>query len=101
MDITASGTKPSHRGPAEWFTGTVSQGPVIEAPATAGGRAARVSFEQRASTAWHTHPLGQTLQVLTGVGHIRTRDGSVREPRPADTVSVSAMHHQALQLLND
>ena len=58
-------------------------------------------FEQGARTAWHTHPLGQTLRVLTGVGHARTWDGPVRELRPGDTVSVSMTHYCALLLLND
>lgn len=86
MNIIASGTKPTRRGPAEWFTGTVWQDLVVEAPAPARIRAARVSFEPGARTTWHTHPLGQTLHVLTGVGRAQTWGGPVRELRPGDTV---------------
>ncbi len=86
MDITTVGTHATRRGPADWFTGTVWQDPVIEAPAPARVRSARVSFEPGARTAWHTHPLGQTLYVLTGVGRAQTSGGPVREIRPGDTV---------------
>ena len=86
MDITAAGIIPTRRGPAEWFTGTVWQDPVVETPAPARVRAARVSFELGARTAWHTHPLGQTLHVLTGVGRAQTWGGPVHEIRPGDTV---------------
>ncbi len=86
MDIIVSGTNPTRRGSAEWFTGTVWQDPVVEAPAPARVRAARVSFEPGARTAWHTHPLGQTLHVLTGVGRAQTWGDPVREIRPGDTV---------------
>jgi quercetin dioxygenase-like cupin family protein len=86
MDITASGSQPTRRGPSEWFTGTVWQDPVIEAPDPARVRAARVSFEPGARTAWHTHPLGQTLHVLAGAGRAQAWGGPVRELRPGDTV---------------
>lgn len=86
MEITVSGTKPTRRGAAEWFTGTVWQDPVIEAPDPARVRAARVSFEPGARTAWHTHPLGQTLHVLSGMGRAQTQGGPVREIRAGDTV---------------
>ncbi len=89
MDTTASGTKPIRRRPAEWFTGTDWQDPVVEAPAPARIRAARVSFEPGARTAWHTHPLGQTLRVLTGVGRAQTWGGPIRDIRPGDTVWIS------------
>ena len=86
MDIAVSGSQPTRRGPSEWFTGTVWQDPVIEAPAPARVRAARVSFEPGARTAWHTHPLGQTLHVLAGVGRVQAWGGPVRAIRSGDTV---------------
>ncbi len=86
MKITASAGTPTRRGNADWFTGTVWQDPVIDAPAPARVRAARVTFEPGARTAWHTHPLGQTLHVLQGVGRVQALGGPVREIRPGDTV---------------
>ena len=86
MNITASGSVPTRRGAADSFTGTVWQDPIIDAPAPARIRATRVSFEPRARTAWHTHPLGQTLHVLSGVGRVQAWGGPVREIRPGDTV---------------
>jgi quercetin dioxygenase-like cupin family protein len=86
MDITLSGSKPTRRGPADSFTGTVWQDPIIETPAPARLRANRVSFEPGARTAWHTHPLGQTLHVISGVGRVQALGGPVREIRAGDTV---------------
>ena len=86
MDIQANGSRATRRGPASSFTGTVWQDPVIEAPDPARVRAARVSFEPGARTAWHTHPLGQTLYVLSGVGRVQSWGGAVREIRAGDTV---------------
>lgn len=86
MDIHRSGARASRRAPANAFTGTVWQDPIVEAPAPARVRASRVSFEPGARTAWHTHPLGQTLHVLTGVGRVQTFGGPVREIHPGDTV---------------
>jgi quercetin dioxygenase-like cupin family protein len=86
MDITSADHTPTRRGPAAYFTGTVWQDPVIEAPAPAQLRATRVSFEPGARTAWHTHPLGQTLYVLSGIGRAQAEGGPVRELRPGDTV---------------
>jgi quercetin dioxygenase-like cupin family protein len=86
MDIYASGSKPTRRGPADSFTGTVWQDPIIEAPAPARIRSARVSFEPGARTAWHTHPLGQTLHVISGVGRVQAVGGPIREIRAGDTV---------------
>jgi quercetin dioxygenase-like cupin family protein len=110
MDIKPSGSVPSRRGPGDWFTGTVWQDPIIEAPEPARIRANRVSFEPAARTAWHTHPLGQTLYVLSGLGRVQTWDGPIREIRPGDVVWIppgekhwhgaspaSAMVHLALQ----
>ena len=86
MDIHRPDANPTRRAPADWFTGTVWQEAVVEAPDPARIRAARVSFEPGARTAWHTHPLGQTLLVLSGVGRVQTWGGPVREIRPGDTV---------------
>ena len=86
MDIAVSGSKPTRRGPADSFTGTVWQDPIIETPAPAHLRAGRVSFEPGARTAWHTHPLGQTLHVISGVGRVQASGGPVREIRAGDTV---------------
>ena len=79
-------TSPSRRMPADWFTGTVWQDPIIEAPAPARLRAALVTFEAGARTAWHTHPLGQTLYVVSGVGRAQSFGGPVREIRAGDTI---------------
>jgi quercetin dioxygenase-like cupin family protein len=86
MDINPADKNPTRRGPAEWFTGTVWQDPVVDAPAPARLRVNRVSFEPGARTAWHTHPLGQTLFVLSGVGRAQTWGGPVRTIRPGDTI---------------
>lgn len=87
MDIRRNGSQPSSKGPAEYFTGTVR----IDAPfqALAPGRAggAIVTFEPGARTAWHTHPLGQTLIVTSGLGWTQCEGGSVEEIRPGDIVS--------------
>ena len=86
MDIKPCGSVPTRRAPADAFTGTVWQDPIIEAAAPARIRAARVSFEPGARTAWHTHPLGQTLHVLTGRGRAQTWGGPIREIRAGDNV---------------
>ena len=86
MEIYACGSRPSRRGPATSFTGTVWQDPIIDAPAPARIRATRVSFEPRARTTWHTHPLGQTLHVVSGVGCVQDWGGPLREIRAGDTV---------------
>jgi len=86
MELRPAGSTPSRRMSADWFTGTVWQDPIIEAPAPARLRAALVTFEAGARTAWHTHPLGQTLYVVSGVGRAQTLGGPVREIRAGDTV---------------
>ncbi len=86
MKITAAGSVPTRRGAADYFTGTVWQDPIVDAPAPARIRAARVSFEPGAHTNWHTHPLGQTLHVIVGVGRYQSWGGAVREIRAGDTV---------------
>lgn len=114
MEIRPCGSVPSRRGPAEWFTGTVWQDPVIEAPEPARIRANVVSFDPGARTAWHTHPLGQTLYVLSGSGLAQVWGGEVREIRAGDVVwfppgekhwhgagPQTAMTHLALQEAQD
>ena len=86
MEIKVAGSAPSRRGPGEYFTGTVWQDPIIEAPEPARIRATTVSFEPSARTAWHTHPLGQTLYVVSGLGRVQTWGGPIREIRPGDVV---------------
>jgi quercetin dioxygenase-like cupin family protein len=86
MELHPGGSVPSRRMPADWFTGTVWQDPIIEAPAPARLRAARVTFEPGARTAWHTHPLGQTLHVVAGVGRAQSWGGPLLEIRAGDTI---------------
>ncbi len=86
MDITRAGTQPSAKGPANWFAGTVRIDTPFQRgdPARVGG--ATVTFEPGARTAWHTHPLGQTLIVTAGLGRAQREGGAVEELRPGDTV---------------
>jgi quercetin dioxygenase-like cupin family protein len=86
MEIKRSGSQPSAKGPADYFTGTVRiDAPFAgEDPARVGG--ATVTFEPGARTAWHTHPLGQTLIVTTGLGWVQREGGTVEEIRPGDIV---------------
>ena len=86
MDIQPCGSKPSRRGPADSFTGVVWQDPIIEAPAPARLRSGTVRFEPGARTHWHTHPLGQILSILSGIGRVQTWGGPVREVRAGDVV---------------
>jgi len=86
MDIHQAGSLPSIRPPKEYFTGTVWQDPIIATPAPARIVSARVAFEPGARTAWHTHPLGQTLHVISGVGLVQAKGGPIREIRAGDTV---------------
>ena len=86
MEILQAGSRATRRGPAESFTGLVWQDPVFEAPAPAQLRATRVGFAPGARTAWHTHPRGQTLYVLSGIGRVQSWGGPVRVIRPGDTV---------------
>ncbi|WP_299402837.1 cupin domain-containing protein [uncultured Roseobacter sp.] len=86
MDVTRAGSKPSETGPADYFTGAVRMDPVISAPEPARLRAVMVTFEPGARTAWHTHPLGQTLIVTTGVGRAQTEGQPVQTIRPGDVV---------------
>jgi quercetin dioxygenase-like cupin family protein len=86
MEIKRNGSQPSIPGPTEWFTGTVRIDPLFNAkePARTGG--ASVTFEPAARTAWHTHPLGQTLIVTAGFGRVQRWDGPIEEIRPGDVV---------------
>jgi quercetin dioxygenase-like cupin family protein len=86
MDIKRSGSRPSGKGPAEYFTGTVRIDPLFEAPKPARVRGASVTFEPGARTAWHTHPLGQTLIVTSGLGWVQRSGDPVQEIRPGDVV---------------
>jgi quercetin dioxygenase-like cupin family protein len=86
MDIKRSGSQPSGKGPADWFTGVVRIDPLFQpaAPARAAGNA--VTFEPGARTAWHTHPLGQVLIVTTGCGRAQREGGPIEEIRSGDVV---------------
>ena len=86
MEISKNGTHPAMQGPAEWFTGTVRIDPLFAPtePARAGG--AYVTFEPGARTAWHTHPLGQTLIVTAGCGRVQRWGGPIEEIHPGDVV---------------
>jgi len=110
MDIKRSGSRPSGQGPSEWFTGTVRLDPLFEAPAPARARMASVTFEPGARTAWHTHPLGQTLIVTSGCGWAQSEGGPVEEIHPGDVIwfppgekhwhgatATTAMTHIAIQ----
>ena len=114
MDIKRAGSQPSQKGPAEWFTGTVRIDPLFQAPAPARAAGASVTFEPGARTAWHTHPLGQTLIVTAGVGRVQRWGGPVEEIRPGDVVwfapgekhwhgaaPTTAMTHIAIQEAQD
>lgn len=110
MQIKRSGSQPSGKGPADWFTGTVRIDPLFgaNAPARAAGNA--VTFEPGARTAWHTHPLGQVLVVTAGSGRAQRAGGPVEAINPGDVVwfepdekhwhgaaSTTAMTHIAVQ----
>ncbi len=86
LKITRNGSQPSSKGPADWFTGTVRIDPLFPASDPARAAAASVTFEPGARTAWHTHPLGQTLIVTAGLGWVQRQGGPVEEIRPGDVV---------------
>jgi len=86
MEITKIGTKPSAQGPAEWFTGSVRIDPLFDANDARRGASATVTFEPGARTAWHTHPLGQTLIITFGLGWVQREGGPVEEVRPGDVI---------------
>ncbi len=110
MEIKRVGSEASTKGPADWFTGTVRVDPLFDRADPARVSAASVTFEPGARTAWHTHPLGQTLIVAAGCGWAQREGGSVEEIRPGDVVwfppgekhwhgatATTAMTHIALQ----
>ena len=86
MEIKRIGSQPSNKGPADWFTGAVRIDPLVQAPAPARVVGASVTFEPGARTAWHTHPLGQTLIVTTGCGWAQRWGGAIEEIRPGDVI---------------
>src|SRR5271165_5165867 len=89
MDIKRSGSQPSARGPADWFTGTVRIDPLFQSAAPARAVGNSVTFEPGARTAWHTHPLGQVLIVTAGCGRARRWGGPVEEIRPGDVLWIA------------
>ncbi len=110
MEIKRIGSQPSGKGPETYFTGTVRVDPMFSPPKPARVTGALVTFEPGARTAWHTHPLGQTLVVTAGCGRVQREGGSVEEIRPGDVVwfppgerhwhgatSTTAMSHIAIQ----
>ena len=110
MDIFRAGSKPTKKSSSDWFTGTVWQDPIIEAPEPARVRALKVSFEPGSRTAWHTHPLGQTLYLISGNGLVGLRNEQPKIVNAGDTVwippneehwhgatSTNSMSHIAVQ----
>jgi quercetin dioxygenase-like cupin family protein len=86
MEIKRNGSQASNKGPAAWFTGTVRIDPLFDALAPARASGASVTFEPGARTAWHAHPLGQTLIVTAGCGRAQREGGPIEEIRPGDVV---------------
>ena len=86
IEIKRNGSQASTKGPADWFTGAVRIDPLFQARDPARAVGARVTFEPGARTAWHTHPLGQTLIVTDGLGWAQRAGGPVEEIRPGDVV---------------
>jgi quercetin dioxygenase-like cupin family protein len=86
MEIKRSGSQPSGKGPADWFTGTVRVDPLFNAKPPARALASAVTFEPGARTAWHTHPLGQTLIVTAGYGLAQRAGGPIEPIHPGDVV---------------
>ncbi len=114
MEILGAGTRASAKGPAAWFTGTVRIDPLFNPFDAERVQGAQVTFEPGARTAWHTHPLGQTLIVVSGLGRAQRDGGPVEEIRPGDIVWFApderhwhgaapgvAMTHIALQEVKD
>ena len=114
MEIKRNGSQPSNQGPADWFTGTVRIDSPFKGTGPSRVSGAIVTFEPGARTAWHTHPLGQTLIVTSGLGWVQREGGSIEEIRPGDVVwfapgekhwhgatAVTAMMHIAIQEVLD
>jgi quercetin dioxygenase-like cupin family protein len=89
MDIKRNGSQPSGKGSAEYFTGSVRVDPLFRAPDPARAVGASVAFEPGARTAWHSHPLGQTLVVTAGSGRVQSWGGLIEEIRPGDVIWAS------------
>ncbi len=90
MDIKRAGSQPSGKGPPDWFTGTVRIDPLFQPSAPARTAGAAVTFEPGARTAWHTHPLGQTLIVTAGAGRVQRWGGPIEDIRPGDVIWFAA-----------
>src|SRR3954452_13542316 len=86
IDIKRNGSRPSAKGSSDWFTGSVRVDPLFQAPDPARAGAGQVTFEPGARTAWHTHPLGQTLIITSGLGWVQRDGGPIEEVRPGDVV---------------
>jgi len=86
MEIKRNGSRPSAKGAADYFTGGVRIDPLFQAPDPARAAGASVTFEPGARTAWHTHPLGQTLIITAGLGWVQRQGGLIEELRPGDVV---------------
>ncbi|HWJ92269.1 MAG TPA: cupin domain-containing protein [Flavisolibacter sp.] len=86
MEITRIGSQPSGKGMTDWFTGSVRVDPLFNPNAARRAAAAAVTFEPGARTAWHTHPLGQTLIILSGCGWVQREGGPIEEVHPGDVV---------------
>ena len=86
MEIRRIGTQAPSKGPSDWFTGTVRIDPLFQAPAPARVQSVNVTFEPGARTAWHTHPLGQTLLVMSGCGWVQRDGAPIEEVRPGDVI---------------
>jgi quercetin dioxygenase-like cupin family protein len=110
MDIKRNGSRPSVKGPEDWFTGAVRIDQLFQTEPPARAVGAYVTFEPGARTAWHTHPLGQTLIVTSGLGRVQREGGPIEEMGPGDVVwfspgekhwhgasSTTAMTHIAIQ----
>ncbi len=86
MHILRAGSRPSTKGPADWFTGAVRIDPLLNLNAPDRVQGAHVTFEPGARTAWHTHPLGQSLIVTSGLGRVQREGEPIEEVRPGDVV---------------
>ena len=86
MEIKRGGSQPSRKGPAEYFSGSVRVDPLFEAPAPARVSGGSVTFEPGARSAWHTHPLGQTLIITSGLGWVQREGGEIKQVRSGDVV---------------
>ncbi len=86
MEIKRGGSQPSRKGPAEYFSGSVRVDPLFEAPAPARVSGGSVTFEPGARSAWHTHPLGQTLIITSGLGWVQREGGEIEQVRSGDVV---------------